>query len=89
MNYYTKINLLKALDETKESCWRGEIVGVVGIITYQDGSYSELMIGEVDPEMMYVNEGQRLIFRCVAFIHKVHQVAHKLLEKSLVRKEEI
>ena len=74
MNYYTKINLLKALDETKESCWRGEIVGVVGIITYQDGSYSELMIGEIDLEMMYV---------------KVHQIAHQLLEKSLVRKEEI
>ena len=74
MNYYTKINLLKALDETKESCWRGEVVGVVGIITYQDGSYSELMIGEIDLEMMYV---------------KVHQVAHQLLEKSLVRKEEI
>jgi len=74
MNYCTKINLLKALDETKESCWKGEIVGVVGIITYQDGSYSELMIGEVDPEIMYV---------------KVHQVAHQLLEKSLVRKEEI
>ena len=74
MNYYTKINLLKALDETKESCWRGEIVGVVGIITYQDGSYSELMIGEIDLEMMYV---------------KVHQIAHQLLEKFLVRKEEI
>tara|TARA_B100000745_G_C20039164_1_gene354061 strand:+ start:356 stop:580 length:225 start_codon:yes stop_codon:yes gene_type:complete len=74
MNYYTKINLLKALDETKESCWRGEVVGVVGIITYQDGSYSELMIGEIDLEMMYV---------------KVHQIAHQLLEKFLVRKEEI
>ena len=74
MNYCTKINLLKALDETKESCWRGEIVGVVGIITYQDGSYSELMIGEIDLEMMYV---------------KVHQIAHQLLEKSLVRKEGI
>ena len=74
MNYCTKINLLKALDETKESCWRGEVVGVVGIITYQDGSYSELMIGEIDLEMMYV---------------KVHQIAHQLLEKSLVRKEGI
>ena len=74
MNYCTKINLLKALDETKESCWRGEVVGVVGIITYQDGSYSELMIGEIDLEMMYV---------------KVHQIAHQLLEKFLVRKEEI
>lgn len=74
MNYCTKINLLKALDETKESCWRGEIVGVVGIITYQDGSYSELMIGEIDLEMMYV---------------KVHQIAHQLLEKSLIRKEGI
>jgi len=71
---FTKINLLKALDETKESCWRGEVVGVVGIITYQDGSYSELMIGEIDLEMMYV---------------KVHQIAHQLLEKFLVRKEEI
>ena len=74
MNYCTKINLLKALDETKESCWGGAIVGVVGIITYQDGSYSELMIGEIDLEMMYV---------------KVHQIAHQLLEKFLVRKEEI
>ena len=74
MNYYTKINLLKALDETKESCWRGEVVGIVGIITYQDDSYSELMIGEIDLEMKYV---------------KVHQIAHQLLEKFLVRKEEI
>jgi len=74
MNYCTKINLLKALNEAKESCWRGEIAGVVGIIAYQDGSCLELMMGEIDSEMMYV---------------KVHQVAHQLLEKSLVRKEEI
>ncbi len=74
MNYCTKINLLRTLDEAKESCWKGEIMGVVGIITYQDGAYLELIMGEVDPEMMYV---------------KVHQIAHQLLEKSLVRKEEI
>jgi len=58
----------------KSPVGEGEVVGVVGIITYQDGSYSELMIGEIDLETMYV---------------KVHQIAHQLLEKFLVRKEEI
>ena len=48
--------------------------GVAGVIAYRDGSHGELIVGMDDPEIMYA---------------KLHQMAHKLLKKSLTVNEEI
>ena len=82
LNTCKEINLLRVLDDAKDSCsglffdirvaiWRGEVAGV---IAYRDGSHGELVVGMDDPEIMYA---------------KLHQMAHKFLKKFLTVNEEI